>query len=592
MTNSKPAAGETAFYISLPQKVLHCASASGSIAVLQHRLTPAQRTELYHPINNQHHQQACSLIGQWQQLGLSARLGHPAQVQLAPGADCFSLLLVHRQTDSVIHQLIALAIGGGAGDWQDSPAKFSKQLVLYSVNAISRLQQYRIKRNWPLLHLQFISTGHPAGLFRQADAIISDGGWFTLEAILAGRDVQQSHASVFTALCNSSGDERQAMLERLVHQLWQVHAAVQLPEASHASVSELFNWLGMQQQQLSRLPATLYVHRMARLWRPVMRRFAPYSSIRFIRYSRQVPPGGHIVLWGRREPDAALAAGVKVLRVEDGFIRSVGLGAQFVPPVSWVFDRYGIYFDSSCQSELEQLCNQAEFSEALLQRAAALQHEIVLAQITKYNTGSGQWQRPPDRQVILVPGQVESDASIRYGAADIRHNLALLKAVRQQRPDAYLLYKPHPDVVAKARATGEGEQQAAEYCDEIITDIGMAQLLTQVDEVHVLTSLTGFEALLRGIPVYCYGRPFYAGWGLTYDEVPQLRRQRTLTLPQLVAAALILYPVYVSALTGCYTSAENSLKELSSMRKQQHFTFADAGRRLLRLVVNLLVKPS
>nr|WP_306660278.1 hypothetical protein [Rheinheimera maricola] len=518
--------------------------------------------------------------------------GHPAISQLVDSQAAFSLILLHQQRESELHQLIPLAIGQNAGNWDEQLAKFSKTLVVYSNKVISPLLQFRVRRKWPLLQISFISGGHPAGLFQQAHSIISDGGWYTLEAILAGRNVQQSHSSVFTALCNSSGDERQLLLQRLVHQLFQLHSNIMLPHSPGATLSELFHWLSFQQQQLSKIPSTLYVHRMARLWRPVMRRFAPYSTLKFVRHGRQVPAGASLLLWGRRECDTALAAGVSVLRVEDGFVRSVGLGAQFVPPVSWVFDDLGIYFDSQTESALERVCNQVVFSQAMLQRATALQQQIVSAHITKYNTGTGQWLRPAGRTVVLVPGQVETDASIRYGAAEIRQNLALLKAVRLQRPDAYLVYKPHPDVVAKARASGEGEHSAAEYCDEVITDIGMAQLLTQVDEVHVLTSLTGFEALLRAIPVYCYGRPFYAGWGLTVDQVPQLRRQRSLTLPQLVAATLIMYPTYVSVKYGCYTTAENSLNELAAMRSQQQFSLAGAGRRALRVLVNLLVKPA
>jgi capsular polysaccharide export protein len=322
-----------------------------------------------------------------------------------------------------------------------------------------------------------------------------------------------------------------------------------------------------------------------------MRRFAPYSQLHFIRSAKRLPAGASVLLWGRREVQEPLPEQVNILRVEDGFIRSVGLGAQFVPPVSWVFDNQGIYFDSTTPSKLEQLCNQAVFSQQLLQRAVVLQQQIVAAQITKYNTGSGQWQRPNGRTVVLVPGQVESDASIRFGAADIKQNLALLKAVRQSRPEAYLVYKPHPDVVAKARAAGVGELDAAQYCDEVISDIGMAQLLPMVDEVHVLTSLTGFEALLRNISVVCYGRPFYAGWGLTDDQVPQLRRQRSLSLPELVAATLILYPSYVSLQSGCYTSAEQSLQQLARLKQTGQRGAAVLGRKVLRQLVNLLVKP-
>jgi capsular polysaccharide export protein len=97
----------------------------------------------------------------------------------------------------------------------------------------------------------------------------------------------------------------------------------------------------------------------------------------------------------------------------------------------------------------------------------------------------------------------------------------------------------------------------------------MAQLLGQVDEVHTLTSLTGFEALLRGIPVCCYGQPFYSGWGLTKDKVPVPRRTRQLTLAELVAGALIRYPTYVSGVSGRFTTPERAIEEIGTMRQRQ-----------------------
>ncbi len=56
-----------------------------------------------------------------------------------------------------------------------------------------------------------------------------------------------------------------------------------------------------------------------------------------------------------------------------------------------------------------------------------------------------------------------------------------------------------------------------------------------------MTSLTGFEALLRGKAVFTYGLPFYAGWGLTQDRHAHPRRHRRLSIDELVAAALIGY---------------------------------------------------
>ncbi|CAG0911193.1 unnamed protein product, partial [Cyprideis torosa] len=203
-----------------------------------------------------------------------------------------------------------------------------------------------------------------------------------------------------------------------------------------------------------------------------------------------------------------------------------------------------------------------------LTRAASLRQQIVTSGVSKYNVGTGSWQRPASvSSVILVPGQVEDDASIRYGAPGINRNLDLLKAVRASNPDAYVVYKPHPDVLAGLRKKGQQEELVESYCDEVVLHVPINRLLEQVDAVHVMTSLTGFEALLRGLRVVCYGQPFYAGWGLTDDIIAAPRRQRRLSLDQLVAGALILYPTYISQMTSRYTTPEQALEELKLARK-------------------------
>jgi capsular polysaccharide export protein len=189
--------------------------------------------------------------------------------------------------------------------------------------------------------------------------------------------------------------------------------------------------------------------------------------------------------------------------------------------------------------------------------------------LTKYNLPGSPWQRPAGvDKVILVTGQVESDASIRFGASTIRTNLQLLKAVRQSNPLAWVLYKPHPEVLAGTREQGSDERQAVDWCNQMVGDSSFDQLLSVVDEVHVLTSQSGFEALMRGIPVTTYGQPFYAGWGLTTDmgmqPAAQARRQRRLTLDELVAGTLISYPTYISRITNRFTTPEQILFELSN----------------------------
>jgi capsular polysaccharide export protein len=157
-------------------------------------------------------------------------------------------------------------------------------------------------------------------------------------------------------------------------------------------------------------------------------------------------------------------------------------------------------------------------------------------------------------------------------------------------PDAYVMYKPHPDVVAGLRKQGRGEDDAVRWCDEVVVDVSMGELLREVDEVHCLTSLAGFEALLRGKKVTCYGQPFYAGWGLTTDCVPVARRTRKLTLDELVAGALILYPRYMSRWRNELVSPEEALDELAEWRARNGGNTAwwrKAFRVVLRRVVGV-----
>lgn len=293
----------------------------------------------------------------------------------------------------------------------------------------------------------------------------------------------------------------------------------------------------------------------------------PDCRVVFVSSVADVPEGATLVVWGMRAVPAVAVQGQEVVRVEDGFLRSVGLGADLIRPVSWVVDRRGMYFDATRPSDLEVLLGETVFTDELIARAGRLRERIVTAGLTKYNVGVSGWRRPAEgRRIILVPGQVESDASLAYGAPGIKTNLGLLRAVRQANPDAYVIYKPHPDVVAELRAKGTGEDEAGEWCDELVVDVSMGELLVQVDEVHVLTSLAGFEALLRGRQVTCYGQPFYAGWGLTTDTVPIGRRGRRLSLDELVAGALILYPLYMSRDGKRRVTPEVALEELMVWR--------------------------
>lgn len=304
-------------------------------------------------------------------------------------------------------------------------------------------------------------------------------------------------------------------------------------------------------------------------WRKqsLVRDFTGRSDVRFVYQGADVPAGADLLLWGSAGVPENVSEKVRVVRLEDGFLRSVGLGADLTRPISWVLDTQNIYYDTGKPSDLEVLLQNRVFTEAEKLRAQHLMQQIVQSGLSKYNLTGAQWRRPAAvGVVVLVIGQVETDASIATGALDVRSNIALLQMVRLARPDAWVVYKPHPDVVAGLRRSGAQEEYAHRWANEVLTEGSPAQLFPHVDEVHVMTSLTGFEALLRHKPVYCYGQPFYAGWGLTHDRHPHPRRTRSLTMDELVAGTLLLYPVYVSCQSRKRCTPEHAVNELVAWR--------------------------
>lgn len=294
-----------------------------------------------------------------------------------------------------------------------------------------------------------------------------------------------------------------------------------------------------------------------------------------------------LLVWGRR-PEIPEIYKDRAIRVEDGFIRSRGLGAVFNFPYSWVFDSCGIYFDPGAPSDLENLYN-AAFTPAELQEAGELIRVLRENRLTKYNL-AGRVEPLSDslvlgRKVILVPGQVEADASIEFGSPQVRSNIDLLRKVRENEPHAFLVFKAHPDLVAGARHGQVTDLRLKELADFTVTEGNVLDWLDVCDEVHTMTSTVGFEALIRQVPVVTYGLPFYAGWGLTRDHLTCERRKRNLTLEELVCGALMKYPRYLNPGSGEFTTALKVSRLLASPdaagdRRQWHLRMVSRLKKM------------
>ncbi|MCP4178854.1 MAG: capsular polysaccharide biosynthesis protein [bacterium] len=267
---------------------------------------------------------------------------------------------------------------------------------------------------------------------------------------------------------------------------------------------------------------------------------------------------------------------IPICRVEDGFYRSLMLGCYLTKPGSLLFDRRDIHFDPTKITEIELILSKYNFEGhiGLRQRAENLRKLIINNHISKYNSQKILDLTVPEGgydKVILITGQVATDASIRYGGCGMTNKTLIIK-VRKENPNAYIIYKPHPDVLTCLTKGHLPDDFLEEHCDKVVKNICIDSCIQAVDEVHVISSMCGFEALIRNKKVVVYGLPFYAGWGLTHDKKKIPKRHRKLSIDELIAGAIILYPRYIHPKTNELCEVEAVIEEIIKERNQLSYS--------------------
>ncbi|WP_421301889.1 capsular polysaccharide biosynthesis protein [Aeromonas veronii] len=456
-----------------------------------------------------------------------------------------------------------------------------------------------------LADLEIVSEPcHPHLLLKRVDAVYTVSSQLGFEALLIGKPVH-CFGMPFYAGWGLTHDSKRC--ERRV--LARADGAISLPQLVAAALicypryvdpvlgerceaEDVVKLLARQQMAPARW-RRLYLVGFSLWKRAFMRTFCAHlaDELRFVRRPpKRLTGDEQVLVWGSRYPEL-----VSAIRVEDGFIRSSGLGSNLCRPSSLSIDPVGIYFDSRRPSALEQLLNYEPIDETLLARGNRLLALLRRSRVSKYNVGTSVPFQPPQdgRELVLVVGQVDGDASIICGSPVIRSNEQLLWAVRAAKPQAHILFKPHPDVVCGNREGTISASCLAECVDSQVIQCDLASLYPHIDELHTMTSLSGFEALVQGVKVTTWGQPFYSGWGLTRDIHPPARRERPLPLAALVCLTLAAYPRYFDWQSGLWCSPEQLIRKLAA-HKPLAMTGARRWRRWhlkLRFLIDTL-KPT
>lgn len=280
--------------------------------------------------------------------------------------------------------------------------------------------------------------------------------------------------------------------------------------------------------------------------------------------------------WGRKKSglkaeQLAKKHNTSFVLLEDGFIRSLDLGINTSPSFSLIEDNYGIYYDATMPSKLENILNTYKFAAdtKLMNDAISAIKLIQKHYISKYNNASLKIPKQilkDHSKKILVIAQTAGDASLKYGMLNNYNTNDMINAAITENPQAKIYLKIHPDVFS-GKKQSDIDIESSKKCIIIKENVNPILLLKQFSKVYTKTSGMGFEALLVGCKCVCFGMPFYAGWGVTIDKSKCARRIKKRSIVEIFAAAYILYTRYYNPYKKRPSNIFDTIEEIIIQRK-------------------------
>ena len=256
-----------------------------------------------------------------------------------------------------------------------------------------------------------------------------------------------------------------------------------------------------------------------------------------------------------------------IWRVEDGFIRSADLGANGATPYSLVFDKTGLYYNTDGSSELDNLLDNYNIPEQLLREGSKLFELFQQSNTSKYNP----YFTKKDRTIkttrsILVIGQVDSDASLRFGNTANWNAEDIVRLAKKENPSAQITYRPHPEIFKGYQDSKFKFDKVKFFANVQSPEVDIIDAISRADHIYTICSLAGLEAVLRGKKVTVLGRSFYGGWGLTDDRVEYSQRNRKLSKLELFIIIYIIYPKYLCDLENPVLGLTSTIYRIRSDR--------------------------
>lgn len=268
-----------------------------------------------------------------------------------------------------------------------------------------------------------------------------------------------------------------------------------------------------------------------------------------------------VICWGFRPTSAkamkyAKSHQLRCWQLEDGFLRSYHT-SDLSPLLALIVDQTGVYYESRRASDLEMTIHDVSIDSMDVMTKVKFSRDAILKfQLSKYNHAPDLNDgviRSDDLASVLVVDQTDGDMSVVCGGASEASFADMLHAALLENPTATIYVKTHPEVSAGRKGGYLTEIHNSERVVVVRDTVNPIDLIQKMDRVYVVTSQMGFEALMCGKPVVCFGVPWYAGWGVTDDRVIDSpawkRRIKKRTVDELFAAAYLHYTRYLNPFT-------------------------------------------
>lgn len=305
--------------------------------------------------------------------------------------------------------------------------------------------------------------------------------------------------------------------------------------------------------------------------------------------SNMKPAPAKIYIWGYTDlpwlEKFAKMKNIPLVRVEDGFLRSADLGASHATPYSLVFDKQGLFYNTSEPNDLATILEETDFSQRpeLIEQAQEAKDTLLAHHLSKYNLPEFESSNASipvkTRHRVLVIGQVDNDAAIRMGNPDGWSMLDMVRLAKLENPKSEILYRPHPDVYRGYQKSRFRGWMIDKFARILPPEGSLPRLLDTVDHLYTISSLTGLEALIRGKKVTTLGTPFYAGYGLTDDRATKPIRE--LSALELFAAVYLLYPRYLATPDASFSGFGVAAMRIQADRKLLSYRTSQSAAMVL-----------